>query len=883
MKALLQLVKEGRVLLLGMVLLIGGSIDAVQAAIVSNVQATKHNLSAAPNSVGMALRTVKAVNESQVCVFCHTPHAADQSVSTPLWNRALSEATYVPYTSASMDATATQPTGNSKLCLSCHDGTLAIGTVGVLNFQNPATIAMSGTAGGVMPGGAGATTGFTRNIGINLSNDHPISFPYNAALGGATGSDGELRSPPVVVSGETVVGNRTIGTKPTFPLQSDELQCTTCHDPHLQDTNTANSALKFLRGNRLQQTQPVGGIFVPASDIMCLACHEKAGSTWAKSAHAHELVADEVYLDSAAATREFASGTPVWKASCLNCHDTHSVEGSRRLQREGTSAVDIPKSGGSSAGEQTCYQCHSVATVLEPITPITSATNQTPDIKNDFELAFRMPLTLQPEVHDIGGNFDDTSRGGPRCNTAGDQCGKDFVESQALLGNTDAGGLLTNRHAECTDCHNPHRATKNRLFNDDATTPNAAGTHKHNMLATDITPHNNLASGSLRGTFGVEPIYAAAAFGANPQSFNVKRGDSGVDISTLVTSTYVTREYQVCLKCHSNYAFNNISPPLLPFSALTGTTQSDTNGVTSYSDVAMEFQSPASHAGEPSTFDSGASNTFSTNNHRSWHPVMAETGRTAAARPNAAANLWRAPWNGSDVDGGSAIVAAIGTQTMLCSDCHGSTTNMVDGAVPVGGDVDGTWGPHGSNEAFILKGAWNTDAPVAGSNNLCFRCHDEGQYADANAIPATPPLSSAFSDTAAALPNLHQRHAYLTTQGGTAAAPLWPAPGSGNDAYRCTMCHTGTAHGWKNKAFLANLNDLGPEVTAMGGEVSGGVTLAVGDAVPAGTEAATLVASTFPVGYSNGPYYRGTLLSIPTSTGFPASGGWTKTSCTGCH
>ncbi len=32
------------------------------------------------------------------------------------------------------------------------------------------------------------------------------------------------------------------------------------------------------------------------------------------------------------------------------------------------------------------------------------------------------------------------------------------------------------------------------------------------------------------------------------------------------------------------------------------------------------------------------------------------------------------------------------------------------------------------------------------------------------------------------------------------------------DTYRCTMCHTGTAHGWKNKDFLVNLNDVGPEV-----------------------------------------------------------------------
>lgn len=866
-----------------------GGVGTAPAAIVSDVQATKHNLSAAVDTTGVVpLRAVKATSESQVCVFCHTPHSANQSFSAPLWNHSLSVATYTPYSSSSMEATATQPTGDSKLCLSCHDGTLAIGTVGVLNAKGATTIAMSGTGiGGIMPSGAGSTTGFTRNIGIDLSNDHPISFPYDSALGGATGTDGELRSTPVVVGGITIVGNRTIGAqKPTFPLQNDQLQCTTCHDPHLKDTNTANSPLKFLRGNRLQQLQPLGALFVPANDIMCLACHEKSGVAWSNSAHANELVADETYLNATADTREFAHGTTVWQASCLNCHDTHSVEGSRRLLREGTNAADIPKSGGSSAIEQTCYQCHSISgtSILEPVSP----PNQTPDIKSDFALTIHMPITLQPETHNIGGNFDDTSRGGPRCNTAGDQCGKDFLESQALLGKISAGGSLTNRHTECTDCHNPHRTTKNRLFNDLAVTPDPSGTHKHNIVAGDTAPHNNLASGSLRGTFGVEPTYLSAEFGTNPQYFDVKRGDVGAAISTAVTSTYVTREYQVCLKCHSNYGFDDTMPPPLPLATLTGSTQAGINGMTYYSDIAMEFQAPTLHQGEPiNTSDSGASTSYGANNHRSWHPVMDKTGRTDIARPSTNANLWRSPWNGSNMDGGIAIVlGAVGNQTMHCSDCHGSLTNQADGVVPLGGEDGASWGPHGSSEDFMLKGPWYTDAPKnhnVGSNTLCFRCHEENQYADSSAAPVIT-LQSGFSGIGSdawgkPISNLHQRHAFYTTQGGVAGpATTWPA--SENGTYRCTMCHTGTAHGWKNKAFLANLNDLGPEILALGGETAPGpITLIAGNAVPKGTQ----VIPTIPAGYSNGPYYRNTLLGISTATGFPSSGAWTKTDCTGCH
>lgn len=874
--------------LLGVVLLIG-VVGIAQATIVSNIRATKHNLSSAVDGTGnVPLRGVKAVGENQVCVFCHTPHNANQSVSAPLWNRALSQATYTPYASGSMDATTSQPTGNSKLCLSCHDGTLAIGTVGVLNGTGPVSIAMSGTGvGDTMPIGAGITTGFTRNVGIDLSNDHPISFPYDAALGGPSGSDGELRSPPVVISGITVVGNNVAGTgsKPTFPLQSDQLQCSTCHDPHLTDTNPANPPLKFLRGNRLQQVQPLGGLFDSGNDIMCLACHDKVGEAWAYSAHAHELVADETYTNQAADSREFARNTAVWQASCLNCHDTHSVEGSRQLLYEGTTAIDTPKSGGSSAMEQTCYQCHNLSgsSILDPIAP----TNTTPDIKSDFTLnSIRMPISLQPEIHSIGGNFDNSPSGGSHCNMLGDQCGKDLVESQALLGKVSAGGSLLNRHAECTDCHNPHRATKNRLFNANSITPDAAGTHKHGIVAGDTAPHNNLASGSLRGSFGVEPTYLSAEFGSYPTGFDVKRGDTGGAISDLVTSTYVTREYQICLKCHSNFAFDDLTPPPLPL-ASPGSTPRDTNGVKYYSDAAMEFQAPITHQGEPaSTTDSGASTTYSANNHRSWHPVMAETGRTAAVRSSANSNLWRTPWNGSDTDGGIAIVPdTVGTQTMNCSDCHGSTTNLADGVVPFGGEDGASWGPHGSNEDFLLKGSWLTDAPnnhATGSNNLCFRCHEESQYADASAIPATT-LSSGFGGigndvNGVPITNLHQRHAFYTTQGGVGTS-TWPV--SENGTYRCTMCHTGTAHGWKNKAFLANLNDLGPEVRAIGGEIApGAITLNVDDPVPIGTA----VTPSFPAGYSNGSYYRGTLLSI-AGTGFPASGNWAKGDCStsGCH
>jgi len=436
------------------------------AARISDVQNTKHNLSATGPG------TVKATSETQICVFCHTPHAAEQFPRSPLWNRTLSSATYTPYTSRSMQATGMgpldpglQPDGSSKLCLSCHDGTIAIGAVNVLNGQLTQTIDMGGTGAtipGEMPGGTyGETSGFTRKLGTDLTNDHPISFTYDHTLYLA---DGELRDPDVAAND---IKDRAIGVKPTIPLENGKMQCTSCHDPHIRDDNSSVGNIKFLRLNRTQLAAPAGGSFDKTNDIVCLACHDKLGQTWAISVHANQTDANEVYKDASATLRDFNTGIKVWEAACLNCHDTHTVQGARRLLREGTDDTNSPKQGGASAIEETCYQCHRDWGDPANILNITDNLS-VPNIKSDFDAPnIRMPIASadQPagsEVHDI--------------NNA------DMTEDQSRLGKASAGGTINNRHAECTDCHNPHRIVKNSLFNNTGAT--TAATHNHGARTT---------------------------------------------------------------------------------------------------------------------------------------------------------------------------------------------------------------------------------------------------------------------------------------------------------------------------------------------------------------------------------------------------------------
>ena len=163
----------------------------------------------------------------EICVVCHTPHNAIATVE-PLWNHELSSVTnYTPYSSSTLDATVGQPDGSSKLCLSCHDGTVAVD-----NF-------------GSTTSGTYKITG-NRNLGTDLSNDHPVSFTYDATL--AT-NDGGLNDPTTTNSG---LGS----TIDIDMLSSGKLQCSSCHNPH-DDTNH-----HFL-------------VMSNAASALCLTCHNK--------------------------------------------------------------------------------------------------------------------------------------------------------------------------------------------------------------------------------------------------------------------------------------------------------------------------------------------------------------------------------------------------------------------------------------------------------------------------------------------------------------------------------------------------------------------------------------------------------------------------------
>jgi len=180
----------------------------MQPLIAGVIKGSKHDLS----STGYyALDAVGITMQTEICVFCHTPHGAnididmvggDDPIPAPLWNRSLTAGlngeSFTAYSSATMNAIcATIPNPVSLVCLSCHDEALVgagdggvVGATEMHQLVNPPNLMDSENCeqlgscvncaachpdGGILP-----ENWF--QIGPDLSNDHPISMSYADAL-----------------------------------------------------------------------------------------------------------------------------------------------------------------------------------------------------------------------------------------------------------------------------------------------------------------------------------------------------------------------------------------------------------------------------------------------------------------------------------------------------------------------------------------------------------------------------------------------------------------------------------------------------------------------------------------------------------------------------
>ena len=243
------------------------------------------------------------------CQYCHAPHSGG---NTALWNQTLSVQTYTPYSSTTSPETgnAQPPLGqDSSMCLSCHDGTVAPGQTIVY--------------------GAVTMTGSMNSpdvFGTNLQNSHPFSLilPMKDS---------------VVLTASLVSQGKTADPTGAVKLILGNIECTSCHDPHVQ-------AKDLISQNFLVRDSSNGQL--------CLACHDPNRTM---SGVVNPLAGWTTGIHTTATNKTIAQANigsypTVAQNACLSCHTPHNALGAARLLR--------------GVNEQDCLACHGGGSNLSP-------------------------------------------------------------------------------------------------------------------------------------------------------------------------------------------------------------------------------------------------------------------------------------------------------------------------------------------------------------------------------------------------------------------------------------------------------------------------------------------------------------------------------------
>lgn len=318
--------------------------------------------------------------------------------------------------------------------------------------------------------------------------------------------------------------------------------------------------------------------------------------------------ATNVYTDTSVATAYETNS--VTSLGCINCHRPHDGEGKPYLLRK---AEENTCFQGAGSGDTTTVPCH--------------GRGGAKDIQTSMGKQFGHPTT-------------DPSTQGRHTNL-------DFIFGTTVPGD-GAGGITwsANKHAECVDCHSPHQAKAGNHIDP----PDPVNT-MFPMVPTNLISK----SGPLTGVSGVEPIWPMAGW----------RKMNG-----YTTLESATKEYQLCMKCHSSWALDNLANPISNH-VIGGRTEDKAT------DQAWEFN-PMNKSAHPVVMSHNQMKLYGGNTLR--EPSV--EGRYA---DNLQATNLKSPWNLNP-----------GNNTMYCSDCHGADEQTGDPR-----------GPHGSNYKYMLKGRGN--------------------------------------------------------------------------------------------------------------------------------------------------------------------------------
>ena len=242
-----------------------------------------------------------------LCNFCHTPHRAIQT--SLLWNHTLPTSAVYTWTDADKTVGGTTlPTniaswkGSTKLCLSCHDGTVAIGD---LNWYQ----AKARTGTNKLSGGRGVAAGDDQlartgphgkyNIadGIaagSMNGNHPVAVPY--PYGQTANTYNTITTGDGVVLGTEFVADPTTNgirlyrdsggsvataIKTAYVGTDVGIECGSCHDVHNGATvkpDVVTNRPRLVRGTIYGDGPGGETAFGPSGaddDYLCVKCHKK--------------------------------------------------------------------------------------------------------------------------------------------------------------------------------------------------------------------------------------------------------------------------------------------------------------------------------------------------------------------------------------------------------------------------------------------------------------------------------------------------------------------------------------------------------------------------------------------------------------------------------
>jgi Zn-finger protein len=240
------------------------------------------------DGAGNWLATAQSVG---LCSYCHTPHSAQSTAL--LWNHKLSSNSFTWDDATTAGGTPYPTLGGSTYkgptvkCLSCHDGSVAIGDVSLYR-ESKGSVFNTYQVGTPVAANGGVNTApnIIKKIGAGgqMGGNHPVGMPYpfnqtaSSYNGQTTGNrveKTEFVANPVNQNGTFIklynddgTGRITNGANGA----ATGIECSSCHDPH--NKQTVDTLL--LRANIAGSAAAGGGVGVTTGGgYICLQCHIK--------------------------------------------------------------------------------------------------------------------------------------------------------------------------------------------------------------------------------------------------------------------------------------------------------------------------------------------------------------------------------------------------------------------------------------------------------------------------------------------------------------------------------------------------------------------------------------------------------------------------------